>query len=137
MFFPDLDTETLKTLYVIAGCLFFSFTGSYLQELLNIYRGIQRLTRLHKILIGTIIGTLFYMTIVYRYFKDSNITVLVIVNVFSGSIGYEIFRKCSSLDDFKGFANDVHDIIKNLFGIDNAFKSSSSKEEKKDSEDDE
>ena len=106
MFFPDLDTETLKTLYVIAGCLFFSFTGSYLQELLNIYRGIQRLTRLHKILIGTIIGTLFYMTIVYRYFKDSNITVLVIVNVFSGSIGYEIFRKCSSLDDFKGFAND-------------------------------
>lgn len=77
------------------------------------------------------------MTIVYRYFKDSNITVLVIVNVFSGSIGYEIFRKCSSLDDFKGFANDVHDIIKNLFGIDNVFKSSSSKEEKKDSEDDE
>ncbi len=59
-------------------------------------------------------------------------TVLVIVNVFSGSIGYEIFRKCSSLEDFKGFANDVHDIIKNLFGIDNVFK----KDKKEKSEDD-
>jgi len=62
-------------------------------------------------------------------------TVLVIVNVFSGSIGYEIFRKCSSLEDFKGFANDVHDIIKNLFGIDNVFNNDK-KDKKEKSEDD-
>ena len=132
MIFPDLDTETLKEIHISLGCFFFAFTGSYLQELLNIYRGIQRSTRLHKIIIGTIIGTLLYMTIVYRYFRDLHITLLVIINVFCGSVGYEIFRKCSSIESMKEAARDVNDIFKNILGIDALLEYKKGKDNAKD-----
>ena len=132
MIFPDLDTETLKEIHISLGCFFFAFTGGYLQELLNIYRGIQRSTRLHKIVIGTIIGSLLYMTIVYRYFRDLHITLLVIINVFCGSVGYEIFRKCSSIESMKEAARDVNEIFKNILGIDALLEYKKGKDNSKD-----
>lgn len=124
-----LDTEILQHINYIIGTMFFAFSGSYIQELLSIYRGSQKTIRLHKIIIGTIIGGLLYLVVQNKYFASLGITLTTVINVFSGSIGYEIFNRCSSIENMKKLANDINDIIRNIFGLDSMLKNKAKEEE--------
>lgn len=128
-----LDTEVLQHINYVIGMMFFAFSGSYLQETLAIYRGSQKSTRLHKIIIGTIIGGLIYLVIQNKYFASLGLTLTTVINVFCGSIGYEIFNRCSSIKSISELADDLHKIISNFFGIDSLLKG---KDKEKNKEDD-
>lgn len=116
-FVPSLDMESLKNINLLFGCFFFAFTGSYLQEVSNIYKGKQRVTRIHKVVIGTIIGMGLYLIISAKFLTNAGISLSVAINVLCGLLGYEIFNKCSSIDGMKQTAADINEIVGNLFGI--------------------
>ena len=132
-----LDTSTLIQLNATLGYFFFAFTGSYIQEILAVYRGTQKRTKMHKIIIGTIIGALLYFILKNRYLTDMDIISSAAINLFCGSLGYEIFSKCSSIENLKKLARDLHDIVANIFGIDEIFKGISKKKDTKKEEDEE
>ena len=113
-FLPEVDVDTLKNLNLIIGCFFFAFTGAYLQELSNIYNGKQRGTKIHKVVIGTIVGMGIYLLLVYKFIHDLNITISVALNVISGLLGYEVFNRCSTIDGLKRTSSDIGEIVKNL-----------------------
>lgn len=96
------------------GCFFFALTGSYLRELNNIYRGEQRGTKIHKVVIGTIVGMGLYLIFMYKFIHGLNITISVALNVVCGLLGYELFTKLGSIDDIKKLSSDVAEIVKNL-----------------------
>jgi len=120
-FLSIVDVESLKNINLLIGCFFFAFTGAYLQEVSNIYKGKQRVTKIHKVVIGTIIGMGIYLILAARYIRNVGITLSVTINVICGLLGYEIFNRCSSIDNLKKTASDIHDIISNLFGITDYF----------------
>lgn len=113
-----LDTDTLFQINRVIGCFFFAFTGAYIRELLLLYKSVQKETSLYKIIIGTIIGGLLFFIVQAKYLQGLDFISTVGVNMFSGSLGYEIFSKCSSVENIKQLASDVHDIIKSIIGID-------------------
>ena len=113
-FMPEVNVETLKNLNLLIGCFFFAFTGAYLHELNKIYSGKQRATKIHKIVIGTIIGMGLYLVMTYKFIHDLNISIAVALNVVCGLLGYEIFNRCSSIEGLKDTSKDVGDIVKNL-----------------------
>ena len=133
-----LDAQVLQHINYVIGTMFFAFSGSYLQETLAIYRGSQKATRLHKIIIGTVIGGLIYLVVQNKYFSNLSITFTTIINVFCGAVGYEIFNRCSSINSMSELANDIHKIIRNIFGIDSLLNSSTKENDtkKKNTEDD-
>ena len=45
-------------------------------------------------------------------------------------MGYEVFSKCSSIENIKQLARDIHDIIKSIVGIDDVLD-----DKKKDNDD--
>ena len=116
-FLPELDVESLKNLNLIVGCFFFAFTGSYMQEILNIYRGFQRATRIYKVVIGTIIGMGVYLLLSLHLLKNISIPVMIAINVLTGALGYEVFNQCSSIDNIKKLSADINEIFRNLTGI--------------------
>lgn len=116
-FLASLDTESLKNINLLIGCFFFAFTGSYLQEISNIYNGKQRVTKIHKVVIGTIIGMGFYLFISTYFFKHVGVTLSVALNVLSGLLGYEVFNRCSSIEGLKKTSKDINEIVQNLIGI--------------------
>ncbi len=116
-FLPVLDTESLKNINLIIGCFFFSFTGSYIQEIANIYKGKQRSTKIHKVVIGTIIGMGFYLLLVSKFIRNVNISLSVTLNVISGLLGYELFNRTSSIENIKQTTSDINEIFRNLFNI--------------------
>ena len=113
-FIPEVDMETLKNINLLIGCFFFAFTGAYLRELNNIYAGRQRDTKIHKVVIGTIVGMGIYLILVYKFIHDLNIIISVALNVICGLLGYEIFNRCSTIDGLKKTSSDVGEIVKNL-----------------------
>lgn len=116
-FITALDTESLKNINLLIGCFFFAFTGSYLQEISNIYKGKQRVTKIHKVVIGTIIGMGFYLFISAYFFSHVGVTLSVALNVLSGLLGYEVFNRCSSVEGLKSTSKDINEIFQNLLGI--------------------
>ena len=117
-FLSSVDVESLKNLNLLLGCSFFAFTGAFLQEIITIYKGHQRSIKIHKIIIGTIIGLILFMLILGRYVEHINISFGIFANVICGLFGYELFSRSSSLDRLKNTTKDIHDIITNLTGID-------------------
>ena len=113
-----MDTESLKNLNLLFGCFFFAFTGAFLQEIITIYKGNQRSIKVHKMIIGTIIGMILFMLILGRYLNDMNIAFSVFANVICGLFGYELFTRSTSLERLKNTTKDIHEIITNLTGID-------------------
>ena len=120
-FLPITDVESLKNLNLIIGCFFFAFTGSYMQEILNIYRGFQRSTRIHKVVIGTIIGMGVYLMLALYVLKNVTVPVMIAINVLTGALGYEMFNQCSSINNIKKLSADINEIIRNLTGIAKVF----------------
>lgn len=116
-FLPELDVGSLKNINLLFGCFFFAFTGSYLQELSNIYNGKQRVTKIHKIVVGTIFGMIIYLVLAARYIENIGITLSVAINVICGLLGYEIFNRCSTINGIKTFTSDLRDIVSNLLHI--------------------
>ena len=133
-FLPITDVVSLKNLNLIIGCFFFAFTGSYMQEILNIYRGFQRSTRIHKVVIGTIIGMGVYLMLALYVLKNVTVPVMIAINVLTGALGYEIFNQCSSIDNIKKLSADINEIIRNLTGIAKIF--SDDKKDNSDKKDD-
>ena len=80
-----------------------------MQEVSNIYKGKQRVTRIHKVVIGTIIGMGLYLIISAKFLTNAGISLSVAINVLCGLLGYEIFNKCSSIDGMKQTAADKRD----------------------------
>ena len=117
-FLPFMDMESLKNLNLLFGCFFFAFTGSFLQEVINIYKGKQRSTKIHKMIIGTIIGMIIFLLILGRYLNELNVAFSVFANVICGLFGYELFTRSTSLERLKNTTKDIHEIITNLTGID-------------------
>ena len=116
-FLPNMDVESLKNINLLIGCFFFAFTGSYLQEISNIYNGKQRVTKIHKVVVGTIFGMVIYLVLAARYIENIGITLSVAINVICGLLGYEIFHRCSTIEGIKKFTRDIRDIISNLLHI--------------------
>ena len=117
-FLPSMDMDSLKNLNLLFGCFFFAFTGAFLQEIITIYKGNQRSIKVHKMIIGTIIGMILFMLILGRYLNDMNIAFSVFANVICGLFGYEMFTRSTSLERLKNTTKDIHEIITNLTGID-------------------
>lgn len=129
-FLPITDVESLKNLNLIIGCFFFAFTGSYMQEILNIYRGFQRATRIYKVVIGTIIGMGVYLMLSLYVLKRITVPVMIAINVLTGALGYEMFNQCSSIDNIKKLSADINEIFRNLTGIARIFSSDDKKDTK-------
>lgn len=129
-FLPITDVESLKNLNLIIGCFFFAFTGSYMQEILNIYRGFQRATRIYKVVIGTIIGMGVYLLLSLYVLKKITVPVMIAINVLTGALGYEMFNQCSSIDNIKKLSADINEIFRNLTGIARIFSSDDKKDTK-------
>lgn len=135
-FLPNVDVESLKNVNLLIGCFFFAFTGSYLQEISNIYNGKQRVTKIHKVVVGTIFGMIIYLVLAARYIENIGVTLSVAINVICGLLGYEIFNRCSTIDGIKKLTQDISDIASNLLHIfdfvGDIFKGDSNKDKKDD-----
>lgn len=125
-----LDTKVLFHINLLIGCFFFSFTGSYIQELLAVYNGIQRTTKIHKLIVGTLIGGVLFFYLSDKYFKDLNVIVTTVANIACGAFGYEVFNRTSSLESLKKTSELIREIIGNLFAIDNLFRKKEKEEDK-------
>jgi hypothetical protein len=125
-----LDADQLSQLNSIIGCFFFAFTGAYIRETVCMYTGVQKEASLHKIIIGTIIGGALFNGLRDKYFIDFSLISITIINIISGTVGYEVFSKCSSIENIKQLARDIHDIIKSIVGIDDVLD-----DKKKDNDD--
>ena len=94
------------------------------------YTGVQKEASLHKIIIGTIIGGALFNGLRDKYFIDFSLISITIINIISGTVGYEVFSKCQSIENIKQLARDIHDIIKSIVGIDDVLD-----DKKKDNDD--
>lgn len=130
----NMDTELLLNINSTISCFFFAFAGAFLQEILTIYKNVEYKISLHKILIGTLIGAILFVFIHTRYFSALKPLESSALNVFCGTIGFEIFIHTSSIDNLKDLANDIHQIIKNFFNLDELL--SSKKDQRSKSDDD-
>ena len=125
-----LDISLLSHINLIIGAFFFSFSGAYIQELLSIYRGVQKHPKLYKVIIGTAIGAMLYIYIFEKYIGNLGVATTTIINTFSGSVGYEIYNRCNTLEGIKKLATDINDIITSFLGIDSILKGKKEKSEK-------
>ena len=91
------------------------------------YKGNQRDATNYKIIIGTIVGGLLFIIIKDKYFISYDYMSTLIINIFAGTIGYELYNKCSSLEQMKNLAKDIHDIISNILDIDDFLKNGKQK----------
>ena len=132
----NLDTNILIGVNSTISCFFFAFAGAFLQEVITIYKNLEYRINLHKILIGTMIGALLFLALKYYYFNDLGVIESSVINLFCGVIGFEIFLHCSSIDNLKDLANDIHQIIRNIFSLDDLLsKKKDSDKESKDKKD--
>lgn len=118
-----LDVNILNDINQYLSFFFFSFAGAFLQEIQAVYHGNQKRTKTYKTVIGGLIGTLIYFIIRELYFQDIHLVPSIILDVFSGSIAYEIYDKTTSIESFKQLAKDINEIVRTILGLDRYIKS--------------